>query len=119
MLDKQTLERMVKHSLKVKKVLLTISICLFAVSPLPLIGLIIMTVQGVDILLVPDLLAVDYYLSEALVDLFVTILTGAIITLLFAFIIFGRRANFAQAMLDNYDKLYAEQSKAWKSMPSG
>ena len=115
--DKQTLESMRRHSLKVKKVLLIVSICLFTVSLLSLIPLIIMRFQGIDVILIPDLLSVDYYLSELLVDVFVTFLSGGVMTLLFSLLVFGRRANFAQAMLENYDELYAAQSKAWKSMP--
>ena len=117
MLDKQQLEKMVIHNLKVKKVLFIVSMCLFGVACISLIPLIIMTVQGIDVLLIPDLMTVKYTLSEFLVDVFVTFLSGGVMTLLFSLLIFGRRANFAKALLENYDQVYAEQTKAWRSMP--
>lgn len=118
MIDKKQLEEIVKHNLKVKKVLFIVSMSLFAASMLFMVGLIILLVQNKDVVLIPDVIA-DVTLRGTFIDLFTTCLSGGIVTLLFSFLIFGRRAAMAQAMLDNFDTIYEEQTKAYRTHPSG
>ena len=117
MVDKQQLERMYVHNLKVKKILFIISMCLFGAATLALAGFIVLQATGYDIVLIPEYI-VDFTLKYVCLDLFETFLAGALVLLLFSFLIFNRRAMMAKAMLDNFDQIYAEQSRAWNSMPS-
>lgn len=117
MVDKKQLEDMVKHNLKVKKVLFIVSMCLFGASLAFLVGFIVLFATGYDVSLMPDYL-VDVTLRYVFLDLFETTLAGAIVTILFSTLIFARRAAMAQAMLENFDKIYEEQSKAWNTHPS-
>lgn len=117
-MDKAQLERMYKHNLKVKKVLFIISMALFGVATALIFAVIILRINGVDVLLIPEFLSYEYYLSNALLDLFSTCLAGGIMTLLFSTLIFSRRAVMAKVMLDNYDQIKQEQARMWKTMPS-
>ena len=118
MVDKKQLEEMVKHNLKVKKVLFIISMCLFGASILFLTGLIVLLVKNVDVSLMPDVVA-ELTLRGTLLDMFTTCLAGGIITIMFSTLIFARRAAMAQAMLDNFDKIYEEQTRFYNTKPSG
>ena len=118
MLDKAQLEKMYKHNLKVKKVLFTISMVLFSVALSLIILVVVLKSIGIDVLLIPEFLSYEYYLSNALLDLFSTLFAGGLVTLLFSTLIFNRRAIMAKVMLDNYDTIQQEQAKMWKTMPS-
>lgn len=117
MLDKASLEKMLQHSLKVKKVLFIISMCLYGLAAAFLATYIALKVSGYDILLMPDYFE-DITLTLVLFDFFSTALSGAIVTLLFSRLIFARRAIVYKAMLDNYDQTYAKQAQTWNSKPS-
>ena len=118
MIDKQQLERMYKHNLKVKKVLFIISMVLFGLATAFLAGFLAIYISGKDIELMPELFE-GLTLSYLMLDLFNTAISAAIVLLLFSLLIFARRARFAKAMLDDYDRLYAEQSRVWNTKPSG
>ena len=114
MVDKTQLENMVKHNLKVKKILFIISICLFSLAVAFLVGFIVLFATGYDIVMMPEIF-VDLTLRYIFIDLFEFSLAGAIVTILFSTLIFGRRAQMAQSMLDleshGYHN-YAELEKA-------
>ena len=118
MVDKTQLENMVKHNLKVKKILFIISIFLFSLAVAFLVGFIVLFATGYDVVMMPEIF-VDLTLRYIFIDLFEFSLAGAIVTILFSTLIFGRRAQMAKSMLDNFDKIYAEQSKMWNTKPSG
>ncbi len=118
MFDKQQLERMYKHSLKVKKVLFILSMCFFFVATLGIVGYFILVGLNKDVILIPDLLQTEFTLRYLFVDLFSEFLSAGVICILFSFLIFGRRARLAKALLDDYDRIKAEESKSWNSKPS-
>lgn len=118
MVDKQQLEKIYVHSLKVKKVLFIISMCLYGLAIAALISYIVLKVNGFDILLIPDFLELEYFFTSFLMDIFSMTLAGAIITLLFSRLIYGRRAIMSKAMLENYDQIVNEQSKMYNTMPN-
>lgn len=118
MLDKKQLEQIIKHNLKVKKVLFIVSMALFGATLLSLTGFIILLARNIDVVLIPDVIA-DVTLRGMLLDLFSVTLSGAVVTLLFSTLIFGRRVMMAQAMLDNFDRIYEEQNRAYNTKPSG
>ena len=91
MLDKASLEKMLQHSLKVKKVLFIISMCLYGLAAALLATYVALKVSGYDVLLMPDYFE-DITLTLVLFDFFSTALSGAIVTLLFSRLIFARRA---------------------------
>ena len=117
-MNKQQLERLYKHSLKVKKVLFIISMCLFTAALLTLIAFIIMRANNVDVLLIPDYVTTEITLTILLIDFFDTFLAGGIVTLLFSVLIYARRARMAKMMLDNYDQMQAQNARMWGTMPS-
>ena len=119
MLDKKQLEAMYQHNLKVKKVLFIISLCLFAASTIFLTTFLILYFNGYDVMLIPEFLTTEVTLRAVLVDLFESSLAGGLVTMLFSFLIFGRRAAVAKSMLENFDQIYQEQSKDWNTKPSG
>ena len=118
MLDKKQLEQIIKHNLKVKKVLFIVSMALFGAALLSLTGFIVLLAKNVDIILIPDVIA-DLTLRGVFLDLFSVTISGAIITLLFSTLIFGRRVLMAQAMLENFDRIYEEQNRIYNTKPSG
>ena len=119
MVDKKQLEAMYKHNLKVKKVLFIVSLCLLTASVLFFTGFLILYFTNKDVMLIPDFLTVEVTLRGVFIDLFESCLAGGLVTMLFSFLIFGRRAAMAKAMLDNFDQIYQEQSKDWNTKPSG
>ena len=56
-MDKAQLERMYKHNLKVKKVLFIISMALFGVATALIFAVIMLRINGVDVLLIPEFLS--------------------------------------------------------------
>ena len=118
MIDKVQLERMYKHSLKVKKVLFIISLVLFGLATAAIVGLIVLLAMNVDVLLMPEFLE-DITLRVILIDLAETFIAGGLVCILFSFLIFARRARFAKAMLDNFDQQMASQARTFNSKPSG
>lgn len=118
-MDKQQLERMHKHNLKVMKVLFIVSMALFAVMTGAMIGFILVFNSPRDVVLLKDLLGEQFTLSSLFFDLTDTCFAAGLVCLLFSLLIFRRRARFAKALYDDYDRIYAEQSKGWDTKPSG
>ena len=118
MFDKKQLENMYKHSLKVKKVLFILSMIFFGVGTGLLVGYIVLYSLGKDVLLIPDLMQTDFTLQMLLVDLSMDFISAGVVCILFSFLIFARRARLAQALLKDFDRVQAEQAKAWTSKPS-
>ena len=119
MIDKKQLEQMYKHNLKVKKILFIISMCLFAAATAFIVGFIVLYATGYDVILIPEFLTVEVTLRGVFIDFFETCLAGGLVLLLFSFLIFGRRAAVAKAMLDNFEQIYEEQNRAYGTKPSG
>ena len=118
MFDKKQLENMYKHSLKVKKVLFILSMVFFGVGTAFLVAYIVLNAVGKDVLLIPDLMATDFTLRMLFVDLAMDFISAGVVCILFSFLIFARRARLAKYLLDDYDRVQAEQAKAWTSKPS-
>lgn len=119
MIDKVQLEKMIKHNLKVKKILFIISLVLLGLGSACLATFISLYATGYDVILMPDFFGeIQYTLRSLMSDLEIMFISAGGVLMLFSFLIFGRRANFAKVMLDNYDKIKAEQSRSWNTMPS-
>ena len=117
-MNKEQLERLYKHSLKVKKVLFIVSMCLFGAAVGSLVSFIILRANNVDMLLIPDYVTTEITLTLLLIDAFDTFLAGGIVCLLFSVLIYARRARVAKSLLDNYDQMQAQNARAWGTMPS-
>lgn len=118
MLDKKQLENMYKRSLKVKKVLFILSMVFFGVATAFLVAYIVLTATGKDVLLIPDLMAVDFTLRMLFIDVSMDFLSAGVVCILFSFLIFARRARLAKYLLDDYDRLKGEEARGWTSKPS-
>ena len=118
MIDKQQLEKMVVHNLKVKKILFIISMCLFGGAALALAGAIALLITGYDVSLIPDIIE-GYTLRSLFIDITFELVAAGLVLLLFSVLIFARRAAMAKAMLDNFDKINEEQQRLYKTYPSG
>jgi hypothetical protein len=119
MIDKKQLEKMVKHNLKVKKILFIISLVLLGLGSACLVTFFSLYATGYDVLLMPDFFGeIQYTLRSLMSDLEIVFISAGAVLMLFSFLIFGRRANFAKAMLDNYDKFKEDQFRSYNTKPS-
>ena len=102
--EKEQIERLYKHNVKVGKVMFIISMCLFALATACIVGLAVMISLQVDIILLPSVVD-DLTLQGVLRDFFSLFISGGIVCILFFALIFRRRANFFKNLLENSDKI--------------
>lgn len=98
--NKEQLQRLVDHNLKVSKVLFIISLCLFGAATLCLVGLIVMISLELDFIFFPEI-SDGISFRDILRDFFSLMISGGVVCILFSFLIFRRRANFYRLLLEH------------------
>ena len=102
--EKEQIERLYKHNLKVSKVMFIISMILLGLATACVVGLAVMISMQVDVILLPSVVE-GITLQGVLRDIFSLFVSGGIVCLLFSLLIFRRRANFFKNLYENSDKV--------------
>lgn len=119
MYTKQQLEQIRAKALKVEKILFIISMVCFGVATALFATFIALYVSKIDVLLIPDLLTLEYTLQNLLADLMSTFVTAGIVLIILSKVVFRRRAITAKIMIERMDATRDFQARSWNSKPSG
>ena len=102
--EKEQIERLYKHNLKVSKVMFVISMVLFSLATACIIGLAVMISLQIDVILLSSIVE-GITLQGVLRDFFSLFISGGVVCILFSTLIFRRRAYFFKNLYENSDKI--------------
>lgn len=111
--SKEEYEKSYLRNKKLQKIFFIISMALFALTIALVIIVIVMTINDVDVVLIPELISseITFTLRNLLTDFISTALAAAIVLLVFSACVFRRRANFAKAVSNNYDEFAKQMNR--------
>lgn len=95
----EELKKLYERSITLKRRFVSLAYIFFSLALIMIAGFVSLLILRIDVELIPDLVGEGLYLSYVLIEFSSTFISVGVVMLIFAYLLFGRRAKiFKQAM---------------------